>query len=478
VYAKTFWLLLGLSIFSASVYSMSDEDYRYLIGYQSYLEKNYLDCAIQMESLKDSMVMFTSEGKNKIIFYRAYCNGQLGYHEYALSLLKELNKRDASNKESNRFIMLQKSLEEEILKTAHAAYLDKNFEGCAYKLESLKDSMDIFSTSVQSKTLLYRAYCNSKLGYGSYAAALIEDIDISHLDDKEYRILVALEEYIKVNINERNNIYTWITFYGGAVSYSPVDTKLKANLYGVSASFMPGRGNWDIGMGAEQMNLTLANNLNSYSQTQANFSFGKNLGKLFALHGFFTNITASNSGTSTAGNQGRVLGIFSSYNFSNATKFNFEYDYSLYPSLSLGKTTVHQYVISWDQTLLTTTSYTLRSKLLSQTVMPRAQITIEPTSGLILKSSYQRVALDLNIYFTNIQIGLSGWGGKEIFGARNQGNLVLNAVEEHSGGYGINTQIDLSKRAAVKFAYSQDFFNTNGPNITANIFVGGVTITF
>jgi hypothetical protein len=169
-----------------------------------------------------------------------------------------------------------------------------------------------------------------------------------------------------------------------------------------------------------------------------------------------------------------------SYVNSVTSKLSLEYNYSIYPSFVIGKTTVKEYVFSWDKTLTTTSTYTIASKLTVESIHPQAQISTDPNSGFVLKTHYEHFAFDLNFFFSNFQLGLTGWTGAEALGARNLGSVVFNALEERSQGIGGNLKFDLKpSTTSFKFSYSNEsILVPNSTNFKASTYVGALTFIF
>jgi hypothetical protein len=397
-----------------------------------------------------------------------------------LPLIKEITLSDLSNEQITLIENFQKEMQTQVFKIGFLAAKNKDYLSCATQMESIKDPSDLFEKKITNKILFYRTYCNAKIGYNVFAAGLIDDIETSELTDNEVKIYAELRILLKKELEAKNKIYTYLTLYGGAIGYSPKITKSKASLYGIATTFIPAIGGWDFNLAADKVNLTQVNSSDNYTQTQVNLSLGKTFLTNFSIHPFFTTISTSNSGAINGGNEGSVMGIMGSYINSLTSKLSLEYNYSIFPSFNIGKTTTKGYVISWDKTLDTTKNYTVASKILIESVHPNALLSTDSSTGFILKSHYERFAFDLNFFFTSFQFGLSGWTGSEALGTRNLGSMVFNALEERSQGLGASLKFDFKpSTTSFKLSYSNEtILIPNSANIKASTFVGALTFIF
>lgn len=482
----TRFLLMFLLGFYASVTMASSntldspDDSQYQEGVKAYVASDFLNCAIKMETFKNTLSKFSRDARSKINFYRSVCNGNLGYYGYVLPLIKEINLSDLSNEQVEIIENLKKEMQGQIFKIGFLAAKNKDFLSCATQMESIKDPSDLFEKKIKNKILFYRTYCNAKIGYNAFAAALFDYIDSDDLTENEGKIYSELKILLYKELEAKNRIYKYLTFYGGSIGYSPKITKSKATLYGIATTFVPSLGGWDFNLAADKVSLIQVNSGDNYTQTQVNLSVGKSFLTYFSIHPFFSNISTSNSAGSNGGNEGNVMGIMGSYINSLTSKISLEYDQSTFPSFIIGKTTTREYVISWDKTLVSDSNYTIASKLLIESVHPQAPLNKDPSSGFVLKSHYERYALDLNFFFTNFQLGLSGWTGAEALGSRNLGSVIFNALEERSQGLGANIKFDLKpSTTSFKFSYaSETILNPNSTDIKASTFVGALTFIF
>ena len=449
-------------------------------GIKFYNVGDYLNCAIKMELLKNDLSKFSSSSKSKINFYRSVCNGKLGYYSFVLPLINEIVISDLSPEQRKYLENFKKEMQIQVFKIGFNAALENNFITCATQMELIKIPSDLFSSKSKNRILFYRTYCNKELGYKAFALSLFEDISLEDLTVNESKIYAKMQEDLKKELELKHKIYTYLTLYTGTLDYSPKVTNARASLYGLSSSFIPADGGWNINLGLEKVNLTLVDTANNYSQTQANVTIGKNIWNNFSITPFLTIISTSNSGSSDGGNEGHVIGVMGSYINSLTSKISLEYDYSVYPSFIIGNTTAAEYSISWDKTLITNKYYTAATKLLIESIQPQASILTDPNTGFSLKSHYERYALDLNLFFKKYQLGFSAWTGAEALGVRNLGSLVFNALEERSQGIGANIKFEITPSASfLKFAYSREtILNPNGSPIQAASVVGALTFIF
>jgi hypothetical protein len=474
-----FFSLLLAFCEESSATSEAQHELQFQEGVKAYNSDDFLNCAIKMESFKDIISKFSQESKSKINFYRAICNGKLGYYGYVLPLIKEISFSDLSNDQVTMIESFQKEMQAQILKIGLVAAKSNDYLKCATQMELIKDPSDLFEDKIKNKILFYRAYCNAKIGYNVFSAGLLEDVSSEVLAGNEMKMYTELIKLLSKELEARKKIYTYFTLYGGSLSYSPKITKSKASLYGISTSFIPSLGGWDFNISVDQATFTLVDSSENYTQTQANVSFGKNFLTNFSIRPFFTNISTSNSAEASGGNEGRVMGVMGSYINSLTSKINLEYGYSVYPSFIIGKTTAREYVISWDKTLSTSTDYTIASKLLVEIIHPEStNSNTDPSTGFVLKSHYERIALDLNFYIPSWEFGLSGWTGAEALGTRNQGTIVFNALEERSRGLGATVKYDITPSStSLKFSYASETI-LKPYSIKSSTLVGALTFIF
>ena len=477
-YAKII-LLLSVTLFESSVSFAADqsENDRYQLGVKAYQKEDFLNCAIQMESLKDSMKKLTPEMQNNALYYRAICNGKIGYSAYSLPFIKQIDSSYLSESQIKTLHSFERDMQQEVYKIGYDLYLKKDYLGCASQLELLKEPNSDVSESIKNKILLYRSACNAQLGYKPYSAGLIDEVNEDQLTATEKDLANNLKKSLAAEIEAKNKILTYITLYGGAVKYSPEISKTKASLYGISTFFTPAKSGWDVSAALEKVKLTLIPSTSSYDQTQVNVAVGKNFLTEYSVHLFYTNISTSNADSVSGGNKGNVVGASGSVVTSPTSKLTAEFSSSSYPVLSIGKTTVKEYVLYWDKTLMTASTYSIGSRLLVESVHPTAPRMTDST-GFTLKSHYERYALDLTLYFSSIYVGVTGWTGGEALGSRNQGSVVYNSLEERKHGYSAFVNFIFSTAASLKVSYSSEKIENATSSINGNTSVAALTFNF
>ncbi len=356
--------------------------------------------------------------------------------------------------------------------SGYDALLNKSYIVCATEMESIKDSIHSMPIAFQKRTLLYMTYCNERLGYRKYAASILNRIENSNLSQSDQLLLKNLKNSLKEELDDINQIHVWFFPYSGYISYNPQLTYHSARIYGAYGGLT--YQGWGLSAGVENLTLNLTPTPIPYSQLMWNITLNEPLGDAWSLREYWTQIKASG----TALNSGNILGLGITYTPASSTSLEFDFNGSSYPGLSIGPITVLETTVGLRQTLMSTSGFSLEIYLASETIVPQSQKQVDPISGFTLQSFYERGSLSLRAYLSSLQFGINGWYGNEVFGVRNQGALVYNALQTFEYGYGGYSQWDLFSGLGFKISIAKEAFSNTQQKMVSTTYLGGLFVNF
>jgi len=350
----------------------------------------------------------------------------------------------------------------------YQSYLEKNYSLCADQLFSTLAFEDKFGNQAR----LYLAACQEKLELRNLAAYHLGLVHSPGLSRSDQDLFKKLKEAVK---EEYSNLYdfkaTLFPYYGRG-TFSAGGSKQSSQFYGAYGNFR--YQDWNGFVAGESIHFAMNNGLPSYAQTQVTLGAGVWAAKSLQVHlnGAFQSATVAEY------SQGRMLGGGVNYQITALTTLGLDYFYSSFPNLTFGSSGVHQANVSVGQYLFSRPQFSLRTQLLVQTVLPAAQPGTDSTTGFVLKSNYQRYALDVEFSTQLLQGDLMGWLGTEAFGVRNEGLILFNTLEEHRGGWSASLGFRVLESLTVRGLVSQEFFVVGGPQIIGTSYGGGLHVFF
>ena len=358
---------------------------------------------------------------------------------------------------------------------AYQARVNGDWAGCAdeaFQAAEAAEKENEFAWALASRSRLYLADCQSRLGAKGLAAFHIRQIDeerLSSVDKKIYNHLIRLLNH---EIEEQERL--WITLYPyyGVLSFSSNASKVSGNFFGTYADFI--QEGWKVSVGAEKLGLSFGVATSSYSQILALLGVNKLLKEGGDLH----------IKTVYIGSDYRLQDTIWVFNggFSvwpgSLTKLTFDAFLSLYPNSPLGKMSIPQGSITLEQWLYSNPEFEAGFKLGSHTEFPAAVNTSDATTGFTLRSLYERVTLDLQLRVSILRIGGGYWLGSEAFGVRNDGGLVYSDLEEHQSGWNSYVRVSPSPDWFAQVYFMHDYYAVGTTHSSINALYGMLSVTF
>lgn len=361
----------------------------------------------------------------------------------------------------------------------YQAFLKKDFPTCVYEFnETTRSSKKL---RLISKASLFRAICEAKLEQKKTSAYHAVRIKTKYLSSWDKRHFVRLKNYLNEDFNvalkEKNApekplhpLYFSLSSYGGQIFYPHPSQKNRVGLAGILGSLS--HQNWDFVFGYERNTLRARDDYRGFSQTQGHLAGGYHW-KNFAIMGRFTNISSDTESQDSI----RVHGVGMSYQLFSKTKLSVDGYYSNYPNSGLGDLTVLQTVFSIEQKTFQLPALENWIKAGVQQTRPSSP-RINNGSSFIEKGVANRSFIDL--YFKSGHFTLMGgvWGGREVFGVRNNGVMIFSTPEEHLGGQTASFTWEASRRMDLTATFMNENIRINTTDSTARTTMGTFTYHF
>ena len=362
---------------------------------------------------------------------------------------------------------------------ANEEFIDKRYANAAdlYYLTLINQP----NPKISNSTLLYLALSQYILGdkkKASYNASFVDEKKLNDTDARRYKKLkINLGAYFDQAVQNKilaermqKEFNVLITPYYGMTSYSANSTRDSANFFGAFGFIS--KGTYSFSLGGEYFDLKFKDGSSSYNQTQ----FGTSITKLLTSSSIslrYTQITSPNDAQTGI----KVYGAGTSIFTSDYSKLNFDFFNSQYPNYSIGKMSVNQLATSFDYGFDIHPNFDLWVKVGHLFIKPSARDISNGTS-FVEDKYYQRTFFDLNLKIFKLILTGSYWMGKEVFGVRNDGNLVFSGLEEHLGGFSSAGTFEFDTDTKVQLTYMKENINVDSVKSNSSAIIGTLIKTF
>jgi hypothetical protein len=362
---------------------------------------------------------------------------------------------------------------------ANEEFIDKRYNNAAdlFYLTLINQP----NPKISNTTLLYLALSQYILGdkkKASYNASFVDEKKLNDTDLRRFKKLkINLGAYFDKAVQDKiiaertqNEFNILFTPYFGQTSYSTNSTRDSANFFGAFGFIS--KGTLSFSLGSEYFDLKFKDGSSSYNQTQ----FGTSITKFLPSSSFslrYTQITSPNEAQTGI----KVYGAGTSIFTSDYSKLNLDFFHSQYPNYSLGKMMVNQFTTSFDYGFDFHPNFDVWFRVGHLFIKPNARDISNGTS-FVDDKYYQRTFFDLNMKVFKLILTGSYWMGMEVFGVRNDGNLVFSGLEEHLGGFSSAGTFEFDTDTKVQLTYMKENINVDSVKSSSSAIIGTLIKTF
>jgi hypothetical protein len=359
----------------------------------------------------------------------------------------------------------------------YQAFLNKDFTTCIREfnlsLEQEKKKHQI------AKVILFESICKAKLNEKDEAAYAAVRIKTKYLSSWDRRHFVRLKKYLNVHFDraleeklaksERvKKLFYLFLAYDGRTSYSAHSQKKDAHFTGLTArlSYL----DWSLDINIEKYRLIPRHDFQGFSQTQGHLGITRRFTDDFSLTGRYTNLSSNTRSQDAI----QIYGMATSYQLFARTKILADFYHSTYPKSTVGHLSVWQTDLSLHQDIYKFGNV----EFWINTGAESTQASSGPLRSNLLTINERvnwRSFFDLNGRFSMVYLTLGFWGGRELYGIRNNGTMVFSTAEEHLGGQYASARYDLNNRSALSLNYFRENIRIVDVSGSSNTLMGTYT---
>ncbi len=359
----------------------------------------------------------------------------------------------------------------------YEAFLNKDFTTCIREFNlSLNEQK---RKHLIAKATLFESICKAKLDEKDEAAYAAVRIKTNYLSSWDRRHFVRLKKYLndhfdraleeKLSQSERvKKLFYLFSPYYGRTSYSSGFQKKEGTSTGLTArlSYL----DWSLDLNFEKYRLTTRHDFTGFNQTQGHLGITHRFSHDFDLTGRYTNLSSNTLSQDAI----QIYGMATSYQLFNRTKIIADFYHSQYPKSTVGRLSVWQTDLSLNQYFYKFGNV----ELWFNTGVETTQASSSQLKSNLLTINDRlnwRSFFDLNGRFSLVYLTLGFWGGRELYGIRNNGTMIFSTAEEHLGGQYATARYDLSGRSSLTLNYLRENVRIVDVNGSSNTLMGTYT---
>ena len=354
----------------------------------------------------------------------------------------------------------------------YQAYLQRNYEVCAGQLLQADD----LKAGLEARAKLYLAACQEKLGYRAAAAANVDQVEAGKLAKEDRTVYDELKTSLRKELDEVGRPVFVLMPFAGTMQYAGTgNTKDSGQFFGgfASAAYRA----WTLRLGVESDTITLASFLKStsdYTQTGKHVDLARWFGSSFELRLGYSSISASDKGLDGIS----AMHVGGTYYPGVNHRLTMRGDSSTYPNATLGNLQTKEITAAYAYRVLSGASYSLWAQGTGESVSTTADKSTDTITKFALRSSYLRYAGDLNLTIRSFEASAGAWSGNEAFGIRDDGFVIYNSLEEHTGGWNLGLAFHFTKAVSAKVSTASESYTVSGSSLSASVYTAALTLVF